>query len=67
VRARGADGLAFLGIALDLVANRTAHGGTGEPDRDISAAGAGVRAFVIPAREDVEIARGIRAVTGAVS
>jgi acetate kinase len=68
VRALAAGGLAFLGIALDPVANGKAGGGaTGAADRDISADGAAVRAFVIPAREDVEIARGVRAVVGAVS
>ena len=67
VRALAADGLAFLGIALDPVANAGAAGGPGEPDRDVSAADAAVRAFVIPAREDIEIARGVRMVMGAAS
>ena len=61
-RALAADGLGFLGIALDPVANDGAAGGSESADRDISAAGAGVLAFVIPAREDLEIARGVRAV-----
>jgi acetate kinase len=67
VRAGAADGLGFLGIALDPSANAVAVGGIGEPDRDITAAGTSVRSFVIPAREDLEIARGVRVVTGAVS
>jgi acetate kinase len=67
VRARAADGLGFLGIALDPAANAIALGGIGEPDRDVTAIGTSVRSFVIPAREDLEIARGVRAVTGAVS
>jgi acetate kinase len=67
IRARAADGLGFLGVVLDPVVNLAAVGGTGEPDRDVSAPGAAVRTFVVPAREDVEIARGVRAVTGAVS
>ncbi len=63
VRARAAAGLGFLGIGVDPAVNASAHGGTGEPDREISAAGAGVRSFVIPSREDVEIARGVRTIT----
>jgi acetate kinase len=62
VRALAADGLRFLGIALDPVANGKAGSGAAAVDRDVSAAGAPVRAFVIPAREDVEIARGVREV-----
>ena len=38
---------------------------TAEDDRDIGAAGAATRAFVIPAREDIEIARGVRAALAA--
>ena len=34
------------------------------PDRDISAAGAGVRTLVIAAREDLEMVREARAVLG---
>ena len=56
VRARAADGLGFLGVVLDPVAN----GLPGSDDRDIGAPGAPVRAFVVAAREDVEIARGVR-------
>lgn len=62
VRALAADGLGFLGIALDPLANGKAGGAVG--DRDVSAAGAAARTFVIPAREDVEIARGVREVLG---
>ena len=51
-----ADGLGFLGISLDAVANE----GHGTGDHEIGAPGAAVRAFVIPAREDVEIAREVR-------
>ncbi len=61
VRAMAADGLGFLGITLEPVAN----GLPGDGDREIGASGAGVRAFVIPAREDVEIARGVRGVLAA--
>ena len=63
VRALAGDGLGFLGIELDPVANRKAA--AGEDDRDIGAAGAAARAFVIPAREDIEIARGVRAALAA--
>lgn len=56
IRAMAADGLAFLGIALDPALND----GSGTDDREIGGPDAAVRAFVIPAREDVEIARGVR-------
>ncbi len=59
VRSRAADGLGFLGVALDAGANDAA---TGEAEADIGAPGATVRAFVIPAREELEIAREVRAV-----
>jgi acetate kinase len=52
VRQRAADGLAFLGVAVDAAANLGA-----EPDVDISSSGAAVRTFVVAAREDLEIAR----------
>jgi acetate kinase len=57
VRQRAADGLGFLGLRLDAAANDEA-----EPDHEIGAAGAPVRMFVIAAREDLEIARGVRQV-----
>jgi len=56
IRSMAADGLGFLGISLDAVANE----GHGTGDHEIGAPGAAVRAFVIPAREDVEIAREVR-------
>jgi acetate kinase len=56
VRAAGADGLGFLGVAIDAGRNGAADG-----DADVSADGAPVRTLVIPAREDVEIARQVRA------
>ncbi|MGD0833955.1 MAG: acetate/propionate family kinase [Candidatus Dormibacteria bacterium] len=55
LRQRAAEGLAHLGLALDAKANQD-----GAPDRQIGAVGAAVRTFVIEAREDVEIARGVR-------
>jgi acetate kinase len=56
VRAAAAAGLGFLGVALDEGRNAAA-----EPDTDIGAAGAPVRVLVIHAREDLEIARQVRA------
>jgi acetate kinase len=55
VRAAAATGLEFLGIALDGPANAAAR-----DDADIGAAAAAVRAFVVTAREDLEIARQVR-------
>jgi acetate kinase len=56
VRARAADGLAFLGVELDAEANARAAG-----DAEIGAAGAPARTLVITAREDLEVARQVRA------
>jgi len=55
VRARAADGLGFLGVA---VSSENEAAGT---DTDISRAGSRVRTVVIRAREDLEIARQVRA------
>jgi acetate kinase len=55
IRARAASGLGFLGVALDEAANARAMG-----DADIGAPGAAVRALVITAREDLEVARDVR-------
>jgi len=57
VRERAVRGLGFLGIRIDGALN----GADGE-DREIGAAGAEVRALVIAAREDLQIAREVRAV-----
>jgi acetate kinase len=56
VRAAAADGLGFLGVAVD-----TGRNGAPGGDADVSADGAAVRTLVVPAREDVEIARQVRA------
>jgi acetate kinase len=56
VRAAAADGLGFLGVAVDAARNDAPDG-----DADVSADGAAVRTLVVPAREDVEIARQVRA------
>jgi acetate kinase len=55
VRAQAAAGLGFLGVALDERRNAAATA-----DADIGAAGATVRAVVITAREDLEMARQVR-------
>jgi len=52
IRAGAADGLGFLGVAVDESRNVSVQG-----DTDITAPGAAVRAFVITSREDIEIAR----------
>jgi acetate kinase len=57
VRAAAAAGLGFLGLRVDEDTNRAAGG-----DCDISADGASVRALVVTAREDLEIARQVRSV-----
>jgi acetate kinase len=57
VRAEAAAGLAFLGVAVDPAAN-----GATSADGEITAPGAAVRTLVVTAREDVEIARQVRAV-----
>ena len=56
VRAAAADGLGFLGVALDAARNDAPDG-----DADVSPDGAAVRTLVVPAREDLEIARQVRA------
>jgi len=56
IRSKAAAGLGFLGVRLDEPRNRQAKG-----DTDISAPGASVRAVMIMAREDLQIAREIRA------
>ena len=56
IRSKAAAGLGFLGVRLDEPRNRQAKG-----DTDISAPEASVRAMMIMAREDLQIAREIRA------
>jgi acetate kinase len=55
IRQRTMDGLGFLGIAADPAPNDEGAG-----DREIGAPAAAVRALVIAAREDIEIARQVR-------
>lgn len=56
VRAAAAAGLGFLGVALHPERNASAHA-----DAEIGAPGAAVRVLVVEAREDLEIARQVRA------
>jgi acetate kinase len=62
VRERTAAGLGFLGIALDPATNAAAT-----TDAEIGARGAAVRTLVVTAREDLEVARQVRAALGAAS
>jgi acetate kinase len=59
IRARAAAGLAFLGVAVDGARNAQS-----QTDREIGVQGARVRTLVLTAREDIEIARQVRAVLG---
>jgi acetate kinase len=59
VRAAAAGGLGFLGVSIDAGRNALA-----DDDADVSAPGAPVRTLVVRAREDLEIARQVRAVLG---
>jgi acetate kinase len=67
IRAMAADGLGYLGIALDPERNEgTGSGGAAlAADREIGARGAPVRALVIESREDIQIAGEVRSVLGA--
>jgi acetate kinase len=56
VRRRAVDGLGFLGAAIDAARNASADG-----DTVIGLEGASVGVVVVEAREDVEIARQVRA------
>ena len=57
IRERAADGLGFLGIAVDAEANARAT-----PDIEIGDPDAHVRSLVVEAREDLQIARDVRRV-----
>jgi acetate kinase len=57
IRQRAAGGLGFLGVAVDAAANQAATA-----DADITGMGATVRTVVVTAREDLEIARLVKAV-----
>jgi acetate kinase len=68
IRARAADGLAFLGVAVDESRNPLradpSSGRGGRDDWEITAPGAAARTFVIAAREDKRIAAEVRALLG---
>ena len=57
LRRRAVDGFEFLGVSLDAGRNAEATG-----DREIGGDGSRVRALVVSAREDLEIARQVREV-----
>ena len=57
IRAMAAEGLGFLGVAVDPARNED-----GGEDRLISSDGSTVRVLVVAAREDLEIAREVRSV-----
>ena len=59
IRARAAGGLRFLGIEVDPERNAAP-----QLDAEIGSTGALVRVFAIRAREDIEIARGVRRALG---
>ena len=59
IRRGAADGLGFLGVAVDPERDAGAV-----PDADVTAAGAAGRTLVVAAREDLEMARQVRAVVG---
>jgi acetate kinase len=56
VRAEAVEGLGFLGVGLDAAANAAA-----QPDADVAASDSPARVLVVAAREDLEIARQVRA------
>ena len=59
IRASAAEGLAFLGVRVDSARNESTSA-----DGEITANGAAVRTLVVTAREDLEIARQVRATLG---
>jgi acetate kinase len=63
IRSRAADGLAFLGVAVDESRNTLGKEARGD-DWEITAPDAKARTFVIAAREDRQIAAEVRSVLG---
>jgi acetate kinase len=57
VRERACSALGFLGVAIDSARNQAAHA-----DALIAANGAAIAVLIVGAREDLEIARQVRAV-----
>lgn len=64
VREAAVERLGFLGAVIDRSRNDGVDGVDGD-DRDVSGHGAPVRTLVVTAREDLEIARGVRSVIAA--
>jgi acetate kinase len=65
VRAGAVAGMAFLDAALDPAANEAAGAELAAGhDADVTGSGARARVLVVAAREEVEIARGVRARLG---
>jgi acetate kinase len=62
IRAGAVQGLGFLGVEVDSVANESGHG-----DRDIATTSGPARILVIEAREDLEMAANVRSVLGSAS
>ena len=60
VRELAAEGLGFLGVSLDQVSNYQGSG-----DREVGLAGAPVKALVVVAREELQMAREVRSVLAA--
>jgi acetate kinase len=58
VRATAIAGLGFIGLAVDPVRNEA----VGEADRELSPPDAHVKAFLVHAREDLEVAREVRTI-----
>jgi acetate kinase len=56
VREEAAGGLGFLEVAIDQALNRSA-----KPDLEVTGPGSRVRVLVVAAREDLQIAREVRA------
>jgi acetate kinase len=61
IRSRAADGLAFLGVAVEESRNALGQGARGD-DWEITGPDASARTFVIAAREDLQIAAEVRSV-----
>ena len=61
VRASAVSGLPFLGVAVDAAANAAVDLDAAGGVADVGLAGAPARVLVVTAREDLEIARGVRA------
>lgn len=61
VRASAVSGLPFLGVTIDAAANAAVDLDASDGVADVGLAGAPARVLVVAAREDLEIARGVRA------